>query len=476
MPTKITLTLLYIDYFDIIQFLKKSPRRCTMKCFKIEQSNEDIISHGGLSLIGQAIKQYTNLSKELDSHASLRHGIKHSDVIKSYLALLSIGKNDFEAINAIESEFYFMSAMDINNIPCEATLRQRMDKHAELFLPIIEQSSLDFLINIQPTLTPLATGHLPLDADVTPMDNSGSHKEGVSRTYKGHDGYAPMAVYLGQEGYCLKLELREGTQHCQKDTPELLATALDDARKITQQPLLLRLDGGNDSIENIDIVLEHNQKNKSKTPADFIIKWNPRRQNKEDWLDIAEKNAQWDEPREGKRIATFSIQTTRTWQSYEYSVRQVIRVTQRTIDKHGQVLLVPEINLEGWWTSLDISESEVIKLYADHGTSEQYHSEFKTDLDIERLPSGKFSTNALVLGMSALAYNILRWIGQNSLLGSKSPKRNKAKRRRIKTVMQEIMYLSARVCKTSRYIKLVFGKGCRAFHVFEDVYQKLACG
>ncbi|MGV0036717.1 MAG: hypothetical protein ACNYPE_17840 [Candidatus Azotimanducaceae bacterium WSBS_2022_MAG_OTU7] len=29
-------------------------------------------------------------------------------------------------------------------------------------------------------------------------------------------------------------------------------------------------------------------------------------------------------------------------------------------------------------------------LYADHGTSEQFHREFKTDMDIERLPSGKF--------------------------------------------------------------------------------------
>ncbi len=470
------LALLYIDYFDKIELQKKSPCKCTMKRFKIEQSNEDIISHGGLSLIGQAIKQYTHLSKELDSHASLRHGIKHSDIIKSYLALLSIGKNDFEAINTIESEFYFMSAMDINDIPCEATLRQRMDKHAESFLPIVEHASLDFLRNIQPTLTPLATGHLPLDADVTPMDNSGSHKEGVSRTYKGHDGYAPMAVYLGQEGYCLKLELREGTQHCQKNTPDLLANALDNAREITQQPLLLRLDGGNDSIENIDVVLEHNQKNKKQAPVDFIMKWNPRRQNKEDWLAIAEKKAQWDEPREGKRIGSFSIQTTRIWQGYEYSVRQIIRLTERTIDKHGQILLVPEIDLEGWWTSLDIKESEVIELYADHATSEQFHSEFKTDLDIERLPSGKFATNALVLGMSALAYNILRWIGQNSLLGPTSPKRSKAKRRRIKTVMQEMMYLAARVCQSSRYIKLVFGKGCRALQSFEYVYQKLAYG
>lgn len=90
----------------------------------------------------------------------------------------------------------------------------------------------------------------------------------------------------------------------------------------------------------------------------------------------------------------------------------MIRLSERTVDKHGQALLIPDIELEGWWTSLDIAETLVIKLYADHGTSEQFHSEFKTDLDIEQLPSGKFATNALVLAISALVYNILRWIGQ----------------------------------------------------------------
>jgi hypothetical protein len=33
----------------------------------------------------------------------------------------------------------------------------------------------------------------------------------------------------------------------------------------------------------------------------------------------------------------------------------------------------------------------VIELYRQHATSEQFHSEFKTDLDLERLPTGKFS-------------------------------------------------------------------------------------
>jgi len=54
------------------------------------------------------------------------------------------------------------------------------------------------------------------------MDNLRTRKEGVSRTYKDCDGFAPMAVYLGEEGYCIDLELREGKQqHCQKGNPDL---------------------------------------------------------------------------------------------------------------------------------------------------------------------------------------------------------------------------------------------------------------
>lgn len=34
------------------------------------------------------------------------------------------------------------------------------------------------------------------------MDNSNSRKEGVAYTYKKHNGYAPIASYLGQEGWC----------------------------------------------------------------------------------------------------------------------------------------------------------------------------------------------------------------------------------------------------------------------------------
>ena len=66
-------------------------------------------------------------------------------------------------------------------------------------------------------LTALPTGHVALHADVFCLDNSKTRKEGVARTYHGYDGYAPIGAYLGEEGWCVGLELRPGDQHSQKD-------------------------------------------------------------------------------------------------------------------------------------------------------------------------------------------------------------------------------------------------------------------
>ena len=53
--------------------------------------------------------------------------------------------------------------------------------------------------------------------------------------------------------------------------------------------------------------------------------------------------------------------------------------------------------------------------------------------------------------------NILRLIGQRGLLGPDSPVRHEAKRRRIKTVIQELIYRSGRLINTGR--KLILGLG-----------------
>lgn len=145
-------------------------------------------------------------------------------------------------------------------------------------------------------------------------------KEGISRTYKGYDGYAPIMAYIGSESYFIKTELREGKQHCQCHTPSFL---------------------------------------------------------------------------------------------------------KKTID---------------------FSDEDVISAYHAHGECEQYHSEIKTDMDIERLPSGKFETNELMLELTILAYNILRMIGQESI-GRKGTRQKRAvKRRRLRTVIRNLIKLAILSC------------------------------
>ena len=153
--------------------------------------------------------------------------------------------------------------------------------------------------------------------------------------------------------------------------------------------------------------------------------------------------------------------------------RLIVKITVRQSDAKGQLFLEPQVSLEGWTTSLKAAVADnatVIALYRDHATSEQFHSEFKTDLDLERLPSGKFDTNDLVLAFAVLGYNILRWMGQRALLGPDAPVRHKAKRRRIRTVMQELMYMACRLVSSGRQLRLRFGQHCPGFKVFSTLY------
>ena len=145
---------------------------------------------------------------------------------------------------------------------------------------------------------------------------------------------------------------------------------------------------------------------------------------------------------------------------------------ERTIDKHGQHLLIPELDVDAWYTSLSDAAKDTIQLYNEHGTMEQFHSEFKTELDLERLPSGKFDTNALVLSFGMLAYNMLRLIGQESLVVEQQPLRKNVQRRRIRTVIQNIIMIPSRLVYHGRRWKLSFGQHSPWFPIFEHVYFK----
>jgi hypothetical protein len=327
----------------------------------------------------------------------------------------------------------------------------------------------EFVKKARVAITPLDTGHVPLDCDVFAMDNSKTKKEGVSRIYNGEDGYAPIGAYLGREGWCLELELREGSQHSQCEFIPFLKRVLEKARSLTSRKLLARLDSAHDALETRATLA--GQRNVS-----YIVKWNPRKENQRKWAAKIFEGGEVTTPRPGKRVGLLTVYIRQVYEGKTYQFKRVIRAVERSMDRRGQLLLAPEIEIEGWWTSLDLPMKHVIRLYEDRGTSEQFHSEIKSDMDMERLPSGKFATNALILTLGGLSYNILRAIGQLGLIDGEGPVRHAAKRRRIKTVIQELMYLAGRLVKTGRRVKLVFSCHCPAFAAFQTVYARFACG
>lgn len=248
--------------------------------------------------------------------------------------------------------------------------------------------------------------------------------------------------------------------------------------QLTDRPILVRMDSGFDSQPLKAETLRASAKRRAAGGAriDILVKWNPRAHGADKVVKAAQTNAelQWNHPREGKRVAVFSESILCNVDGTHEPLTRVYRVIERTIDRHGQQLLIPEWGVEGWDASLDVDNDVVIALYADHGTHEQFHSEFKTDLDLERLPSGKFDTNDTVLSLAVLAYNSLRLIGQNTLLAAGGPVRHPAKRRRLRTVMQEVMYLAATITEHARSMAARLCPPCPSLHGLSKIGRKLA--
>ena len=70
--------------------------------------------------------------------------------------------------------------------------------------------------------------------------------------------------------------------------------------------------------------------------------------------------------------------------------------------------------------------------------------------------------------------NILRLMGQRGLLGPDAPVRHSAKRRRIKTVIQELIYRAARLIAHGRQLILGLGANDRAAAAFRRLHGELA--
>jgi Transposase DDE domain group 1 len=431
----------------------------------IKEMNSMLSARAGLVAINRLMRHHAQLPQLLDGAFPVKSGFTDSTVALSYIALLSQGVTHFDGVEAMRNDASFVQALG-GPLPSSATLRQRIEQRASNWLESLFEANARLLCRAKVRPAPMTCGHVALDLDTFVMENSDCQKEGVGFTYAGVVGYTPIAAYLGSEGYLLELSLREGTQHSAKETEYTIERVLPLARRVTTAPLLVRADSGFDSNTLYTELCAHRTRDALKGGTlDWIIKWNPRS------FDVASayaerlanKDTVWHTVRDG-------VQTTTYRESLGNDQYRVLKLRVETINRNGQSLLIPMLRVEGWCTTLaNASDAEVIELYADHGTHEQFHSELKSDMNLERLPSGKFAANDAVCALAMLAYNALRIIGQQALTGPNAPIKHHADRRRLKTVIRELIHAPARFIHHARQWRVGLWKDWAGLEVFKHL-------
>ena len=403
----------------VVEKNKKDVVKMSFEKIIYKLTDKRIPADTGLGLVGDILEtagyqeRFKNVGSE--NKRSKKH-INTGEILITFIALLCKGNPDFDGVVEFQNDAaFYQTALHLQKgFPSSSTLRMRMDSIGKSQREQLLKFNAHLLKSSKIKPTPLKNGLIPVDMDVTPMDNSNTKKEGVSWTYKKFMGYAPMMAYIGKEGYMVNTELREG-------------------------------------------------------------KRNLRKEDRNEW---AEKIRSWckniTEPREGKKVyigTTYKdiFYTTESGEQKSITNRIVYEMIERSCDASGQYFLEPEIELNMFWTNLGESDSEIIELYHAHGGCEQFHSEIKTDMGVERLPSGKFDTNELVLELTMIAYNILRMLGQEIVRQGNAPSKRVVKRRRIRTVIQNVIHFAGQVTKHARQLILSLSRS----NVWSEAYLGL---
>jgi hypothetical protein len=193
------------------------------------------------------------------------------------------------------------------------------------------------------TFTPIKTNrkeYIPLDIDIRPMNNEGTKKEQNGWTYKGYEGYHPIFAYFGTKGYMLSCQLRSGGQYCRKGTPEFLKGEVRALLAgVNKEEYIVPACQGERQRGDVGSTMGEGEKE----GWNIIIKGNMRQEDKETWHDLGKEYGK------GRKMRYPSID-------------EVFEVIERTIDRSGQALIVPEIEVNTFWSTVGEKGETVIGL------------------------------------------------------------------------------------------------------------------
>lgn len=145
-------------------------------------TDKRIPAASGIGIVGDILERAGFSEQFRDVKLAEKRSRKQIDagaVMTTFIALLCMGKPDFEYVSELQNDAaYYQNALHLNKgLPSPATLRQRMNEIGTKLRMSLLAFNTDLLRKNSVQPTPLKIGMVPVDMDVTPMDNSKRKKK-----------------------------------------------------------------------------------------------------------------------------------------------------------------------------------------------------------------------------------------------------------------------------------------------------------
>jgi hypothetical protein len=221
---------------------------------KIETTTERLKSNGGLVLVGK-------IAQKIDLTAASSTVLACAGtIIATLYAIIVQGNSAFEDASVLRGNRFFLESLGLTTTHAKETIRLYLEKLIADKEAVLKQlRGCVVALMLKAKVHGIWIGgrcYIPVDINTSPMDNSGSHKEGVSYTYKRFEGYHPIFAYYGRDGYMIDWEVWPWSRHCRKGTVDFIRGMVEWYGKVWGgKRLLFRLDSGNDAYETMEAIL-----------------------------------------------------------------------------------------------------------------------------------------------------------------------------------------------------------------------------
>ena len=169
----------------VLEKNKKDVVKMSFEKIIYKLTDKRIPADTGLGLVGDILEtagfqeRFKNVGSE--NKRSKKH-INTGEILITFIALLCKGNPDFDGVVEFQNDAaFYQTALHLQKgFPSSSTLRMRMDSIGKSQREQLLKFNAHLLKSNKIKPTPLKNGLIPVDMDVTPMDNSNTKKEGVS--------------------------------------------------------------------------------------------------------------------------------------------------------------------------------------------------------------------------------------------------------------------------------------------------------